>query len=141
MSPTADTIERRENVEACTQAVVNIISDFQITVHEMLVGENLVTTESTLSGTHDGEFDEIPPTYETFEVRDMRTFVIEDGKLHKNASTSTNTISSANSDSSTSDCRLSTRRLFQYDGIRVTSNMVVALGTFADGLRKRFTIY
>ena len=73
MSPTADTIERRENVEACTQAVVNIISDFQITVHEMLVGENLITTESTLSGTHDGEFDEIPPTHETFEVRHMRT--------------------------------------------------------------------
>jgi predicted ester cyclase len=73
MSPTADTIEGRENVEACTQAVVNAIFDFQITVHEMLVGENLVTTESTLSGTHNGEFDEIPLTHETFEVRDVRT--------------------------------------------------------------------
>jgi hypothetical protein len=39
----------------------------------MLAVENLVTTESTLSGTHDGEFDEIPPIHETFEVRDMRT--------------------------------------------------------------------
>lgn len=82
-SPTADTIEGRENVEAYAKAVVDGFSDFEIEVQEMLAGEDLVMAESILSGTHDGEFDGIPPTHETFEMRDMATFVVEDGKLQE----------------------------------------------------------
>lgn len=85
-TPTAGTIEGRENVEAYANEVVNGFSDFQISVHEMLSGDQLVMAESTLSGTHDGEFDEIPPTYETFEIQDMARFVIEDGKLREERS-------------------------------------------------------
>ena len=56
--------------------------------------------------------DEIPPTHEMFEGRDTGTLMIEDDKLHEERLYSTNTISSANPDSSTSDCRLSIQRLF-----------------------------
>lgn len=49
----------------------------------MLADENLVVTESILTGTHDGEYDGIPPTYEEVKIRDMAKFVIEDGKLQE----------------------------------------------------------
>ena len=80
-SPTTDTIEGREAVEAYGREVTEAFPDFEITPHELLAGENLVMAESTLSGTHEGEFDGIPPTGERFEIRDMARFVVEDGKL------------------------------------------------------------
>ncbi|MEF8915296.1 ester cyclase [Natronomonas sp.] len=80
-SPTAGTIEGQENVKAYADAVVKGFSDFEVTVHEMLSSDHLVMAESTLSGTHDGEFDGIPPTQETFDVQDMAKFVVEDGLL------------------------------------------------------------
>jgi steroid delta-isomerase-like uncharacterized protein len=82
-SPTSGTIRGRENVESYARDVTEAFPDFEITVHEMLVGENLVMTESTISGTHEGEFDGIPPTNETVELRDMAKFVVEDGKLQE----------------------------------------------------------
>ena len=80
-SPTGGTIEGRENVEAYARETIEAFPDFEITVHEMLAGDALVMAEGTLSGTHEGEFDGIPPTHETFEIRDMARFVVEDGKL------------------------------------------------------------
>lgn len=82
-SPTAGTIEGRENVEAYAKMVVDGFSDFEVEVQEMLAGDELVMTESILSGTHDGEFNDISPTHETFEIRDMAKFVIEDGTLQQ----------------------------------------------------------
>lgn len=82
-SPMAGEIVGRENVKAYANGVVGGFSDFQIEIHEILAGENLVMTESTLSGTHDGEYNEIPPTHRTFEVPEMATFVVEDGKLQQ----------------------------------------------------------
>ena len=80
-SPTSGTIEGRDNVEAYARETIGMFPDFEITVHEMLAGEDLVMAEGTLSGTHEGEFDGVPPTHESFEIRDMARFVVEDGKL------------------------------------------------------------
>ena len=82
-SPTTDTIEGREAVEAYAREVTEAFPDFEITVHELLADEDLIMAESTLSGTHEGEFDGIPPTGESFEIRDMARFVVEDGKLRE----------------------------------------------------------
>ncbi|ADB60576.1 protein of unknown function DUF1486 [Haloterrigena turkmenica DSM 5511] len=82
-SPTSGTIEGREDFEAYARETVAAFPDFEITVHEMLAGEDLVMAEGTLSGTHEGEFDGISPTHETFEIRDMARFVVEDGKLQE----------------------------------------------------------
>lgn len=43
-SPTAGTVQGRDSVEAHARAIVDGFSDYQVTVHEMLM------TESTLSG-------------------------------------------------------------------------------------------
>lgn len=82
-SPTAGTIQGRENCEAYARDVVEGFPDFQVEIHEILVDEPLVATESTLSGTHEGEYDGIPPTGERFEVRDMAMSVVEAGKLQE----------------------------------------------------------
>lgn len=82
-SPTAGTVHGRQNCEEYASAVVGGFSDFQILVQEMVGDENLVMTESLLVGTHDGEYDGIPPTHEKIEIRDMAKFVVEDGKLQE----------------------------------------------------------
>ncbi|WP_049922892.1 ester cyclase [Halopiger djelfimassiliensis] len=82
-SPTSGTIAGRENVRAYAEEVEDAFSDFRITVNEMVAGENVVIAESTLAGTHEGEFDGIPPTNETFEIRDMARFVVEDDKIQE----------------------------------------------------------
>lgn len=79
-SPVSGTVHGRENVETHFREIVDGFSGFRITIHEMVAGENLVMTESTLSGTHDGEFDGVPPTRREFEIPEMATFVVEDGK-------------------------------------------------------------
>lgn len=82
-SPTAGTVHGRENCAAYARAVVAGFSDFQVMVQEMVADGNLVMTESILVGTHDGEYDSIPPTHEEIEVRDMAKFVVEDGKIQE----------------------------------------------------------
>lgn len=82
-SPTAGTLQGRENCEAYARTVVSGFSDFEIHVQALVAQGNLVMTESVLSGTHDGEYDGIPPTQETFDLPDMAKFVIEDGKLQE----------------------------------------------------------
>ncbi len=83
ISPTAGTVQGRENCEAYARAVVAGFSDFQVTVQEIVADGNLVMTESILVGTHDGEYDGIPPTHEEIEVPDMAKFVIQDGKIQE----------------------------------------------------------
>lgn len=82
-SPTVGTIEGRENVESYVDAVIEGFSNFQITVHEMLGSEHLVMTESVLTGTHDGEYNGIPPTHEEIEIHDMAKFVVKEGRLQE----------------------------------------------------------
>lgn len=79
--PMAGTIRGAENAEAYIGEIFEGFSDFRITVREMLADGNVVVTESTLSGTHDGEFDGIPPTHREVEIPEMAKFVVEDGKL------------------------------------------------------------
>lgn len=79
--PMTGTVEGRETVTEHFQGLLAGFSDFHITVHEVLSGGNLVMSESTLSGTHDGEFDGIPPTQQEFEIPEMARFIVEDGQI------------------------------------------------------------
>ncbi|WP_137286673.1 ester cyclase [Halorussus salinisoli] len=82
-SPTVGTLQGREEVEAYVREVTDGFSDFRIDINDLLSDGTVVMAESTLSGTHDGEFEDIPPTHEEFEIRDMAKFVVEDGKLRE----------------------------------------------------------
>lgn len=82
-SPTAGTVQGPDAVEAHARSVVGGFPDYRIAVHETLVGEGVVVTESTLSGTHEGAFDGIPPTGDSFDVQAMAKFVVEDSELRE----------------------------------------------------------
>lgn len=58
-------------------------SDFEVTHHEQLVGERIAMFESTFTGTHDGEFNGIPPTNEQVELPNMSIVQIEAGKIQE----------------------------------------------------------
>lgn len=46
-------------------------SDFQVTIHERLVGDGIAMSEGTFTGTHDGEFNGVPPTEREVEIQFM----------------------------------------------------------------------
>lgn len=56
-------------------------SDFRVSHEEQLIGQDIAMFESTFSGTHDGEFNDIPPTNEKVEVPNMSIIELEDGKI------------------------------------------------------------
>jgi steroid delta-isomerase-like uncharacterized protein len=85
-SPTAGTVRGRGEFERYLRVIVDGFSDFHVSVEHILADENLVMTEGTVTGTHDGEFEEIPPTHREVEFPEMATFVVQDGTLHEERS-------------------------------------------------------
>lgn len=57
--------------------------DFQVSIDTQLLGDNVVMAEGTFTGTHDGEFNDVPPTGREVEVRFMDKLRIEGGELHE----------------------------------------------------------
>lgn len=82
-SPTAGTVRGRGEFELYLREIVDGFSAFHVSVEEILADENLVMTESTVTGTHDGEFEGIPPTHRDVEFSEMATFVVERGTLRE----------------------------------------------------------
>ncbi|EMA08327.1 ester cyclase [Haloferax denitrificans] len=57
--------------------------DFTITPEVLLEDAETVMTEWRATGTHDGDFNGLPPTGRTFEHKGMSAFVIADGKIQE----------------------------------------------------------
>lgn len=57
--------------------------DFQVSIDTQLVGDNIAMAEGTFTGTHDGEFNDVPPTGREVEIKFMDTLRIDDGELHE----------------------------------------------------------
>ena len=76
-------IRGRSAFEAYIRELRTAFPDFAITVNAALEGEDIVMTEWTGSGTHEGEFNGVPPTGRTFEHRGMSKFVIASGKIEE----------------------------------------------------------
>ena len=55
--------------------------DLKHTIHESVAEGNFVSTRETLSGTHEGEFQGIPPTGNRFEFSAICMWKFSDGKL------------------------------------------------------------
>ena len=69
--------------EAYVRELRTAFPDFTITVEAALEDAEMVMTEWTGTGTHEGEFNGLPPTGRTFEHRGMSKFVIADGKVQE----------------------------------------------------------
>lgn len=80
VSPVGE-VRGHDGFEELVRGIEASFSDYQVTHDHRLVGEQIVMTESTFTGTHDGEFLDIPPTNERVKVPNMSILQIEDGKV------------------------------------------------------------
>jgi steroid delta-isomerase-like uncharacterized protein len=55
--------------------------DFEVTVHDWVSRDEVVMKEYTMAGTHEGEFDGVPPTGRTVESRGMAKIRVVDGAV------------------------------------------------------------
>lgn len=55
--------------------------DIEFSIQELLVSDGVAMAELTISGTHQGEFMGIPPTYRAIEIRAIDKFLIENGQV------------------------------------------------------------
>ena len=72
-----------EGLEAFIREVVTAFPEFQVTIIDMLAGDDLVMCEAEMTMTQEGEFGGIPPTGKKVENREMSVFRIMDGKVHE----------------------------------------------------------
>jgi steroid delta-isomerase-like uncharacterized protein len=76
-------VRGREAFEAYVRELRTAFPDFTIAVETTPEGDDIVMAEWTATGTHDGEFNGLPPTGRTFEHRGMSTFVVADGEVQE----------------------------------------------------------
>lgn len=58
--------------------------DLSVTIEDRIVGEDAVVDRYTLRGTHEGEFEGVPPTGNEIELRGINIHYLEDGRLVEN---------------------------------------------------------
>ncbi|MFD1514051.1 ester cyclase [Halomarina rubra] len=71
----------RASIREGLEEFVGGFSDFTATVDDVVAGDDTVAMRVTLSGTHDGDFMDIAPTGESFEVENMVFTRLEDGRI------------------------------------------------------------
>lgn len=83
-SPVAgESVTGHDGLEEFLRSLEASFSDFQVSHEEELIGEDIMMFESTFTGTHDGEFNDIPPTDERVELANMSILELEDGKIRE----------------------------------------------------------
>lgn len=78
-----EVVEGRDAFEAYLQELREAFPDFQVTIDEMLASDDIVMTEWTVTATHEGEFNEIPPTENEMELTGMDKILIANGKVQE----------------------------------------------------------
>jgi steroid delta-isomerase-like uncharacterized protein len=76
-------VHGRDGLEAFMRGVVAGFPDFHVTVHDVVSNDDLVMYDATLTMTHEGEFDGIPPTEREVEVSEMAKYHVADDKVRE----------------------------------------------------------
>lgn len=72
-----------DGLEGWLREIVSAFPDFEVTPIDVLAGEEVVMVESTYTLTHEGEFDDVPPTGREVEMRAMEKLRVEDGYVQE----------------------------------------------------------
>lgn len=72
-----------DEFEAWTRQITSAFPDFRVTIVDLLAGEELVMAELEFTMTHEGEFNDIPPTGEEVTFRAMGKFLVDDGEVQE----------------------------------------------------------
>lgn len=73
----------RETLEERIKAMYSGFPDFSMSIDDMLVSEEVIMLEWTMSGTHESEYLGVPPTDREMEVRGMSKILIGDDKVQE----------------------------------------------------------
>ena len=76
----AEPISLEKHIELWNAFII-AFPDLKHTIHESVAEGNIVTTRETLSGTHEGDFQSIPPTGNKFEFSSICMWKFSNGKL------------------------------------------------------------
>jgi steroid delta-isomerase-like uncharacterized protein len=76
-------VHGRDGLEAFMRGVVAGFPDFHVAVHDVVSNDDLVMYDATLTMTHEGEFDGIPPTEREVEVSEMAKYHVADDKVRE----------------------------------------------------------
>lgn len=76
-------VHGRDGLEAFMRGVVAGFPDFHVAVHDVVSNDDLVMYDATLTMTHEGEFDGIPPTGREVEVPEMAKYHVVDDKVRE----------------------------------------------------------
>ena len=76
-------VQGREAYQDFLQTFHDAFSDLEYAIIDMLANDEIVMAEWTVTGTHDGEFNEIPPTSREIEMKTMGKLEIADGKIQE----------------------------------------------------------
>jgi steroid delta-isomerase-like uncharacterized protein len=79
VDPDGAEVHGREGLEAYMRGILAGFPDLHVDVTEMVSSGGTVMYEATLTMTHEGEFEGIPPTGREVEVREMATIEVADG--------------------------------------------------------------
>lgn len=76
-------IHSREALEEFMGGVLAAFPDFRVTVNEMVADGDVVMYDADLTMTHEGEFDGVPPTGRTVELREMAKYRVAEGRIQE----------------------------------------------------------
>lgn len=76
-------VHGREAVEGFIREFHTAFPDFHIAVDDWISSDGVVMKEWTLTGTHEGEFNGIPPTGRVIESTGMAKILVADGKVEE----------------------------------------------------------
>jgi steroid delta-isomerase-like uncharacterized protein len=81
--PAVGEVRGHDGLEAFIREIKTGFPDFQVEIINLLASDSLVMDEAKFTMTHEGEFNDIPPTGREVEFRGMAINHIEDGKLQE----------------------------------------------------------
>lgn len=73
----------RDAVETYIKELREGFPDFQITVEDTLTSDDLIMGEWTATGTHEGEFNDVPPTGNELDLTGMDKIRVADGTVQE----------------------------------------------------------
>lgn len=73
----------RDELKAYISELQTGFPDFQLTIDDWIASGDVVMLQWTTTGTHEGEFNDIPPTEREVNITGMLKLQIADGKVQK----------------------------------------------------------
>lgn len=76
-------VRGRDALEAFLREVRTGFPDFEVILEDTLASDDVVMAEWTVTGTHEGEFNDIPPTEREIDLKGMDKIIVADGKVQE----------------------------------------------------------